>query len=127
MELPLHQLLPLSPLHPLLRVVATLQHRRYQFDRHLGVEELPLLPRLVEKVLGKPLQVLQAEVLAAQHAALLLPVLLLVELGRGVRVVELPVHCAGDDFTLKVVNFFGGSDDLERVDELQLLLRPLCP
>ena len=86
-----------------------------------------LLSRLVEKVLRKPLQVLQAkvaetlEVFLAEHAALLLPVLFLVELGGGVRVVELPVHCAGDYVTSEVVGFFWGSDDLE------LLLRPLCP
>ena len=84
-------------------------------------------------MLGKPLQVLQAEVaeplevLLAEHAALLLPVLFLVELGRGVRVVELPVHCARDNLTLEVVDFFGGGDDLELVDELQLLLCHLCP
>ena len=103
------------------------KHRRYGFYRHLGVGELPLLSRLVEKVHCKPLQVLQAEVaeplqlLAAQQAALLLPVLLLVELGAGVGVVQLTMRCSGDNLTLEVVDFFGGGDDL------QLLLRPLCP
>ena len=72
----------------------------------------------------KPLQVLQAEVaeplevLAAQHAALLLLVLLLVELGAGVRVVQLPIRCSGDNLTLEVVDFFGGGDDLQLVHEL---------
>ena len=84
-------------------------------------------------MLRKPFQVLQAEVaepleiLPAKHAALLLLVLLLVELGRGVEVVELPVRCAGDNLTPEVVDFFGGGDDLELVDKLQLFLRPLCP
>ena len=132
-QLPLHQLLPLPPLYPFLRAVAALQHRRYRFYRHLRVGELPLLPRLVEKVLCKPLQVLQAkvaeplEVLAAEHAALFLPVLLLIELGGDVRVVELSMRCSGDIFTPEVVDFFWGSDDLELVDKLQLLLRFLCP
>ena len=91
-----------------------------------------LLPRLVEKMLRKPLQVLQAEVteplevLPTEHAALLLPVFLLVELGGGVWVVELLVRCARDNLILEVVDFFGGGDDLELVDKLQLLLRP-CP
>ena len=132
-ELPLHQLLPLPPLYPVLRAIVALQHRRYRFYRHLGVGELPLLPRLVQKVLCKPLQVLQAEVakplevLSAEHAALLLPILLLVELGAGVRVVELSMRYSGDNLTLEVVDFFGGGDDLELVHELQLLLCPFCP
>ena len=132
-ELPLHQLLPLPPLYPFLRAVAALQHKRYRFYRHLRVGKLPLLPRLVKKVHCKPLQVLQAEVaeplevLPAQHAALLLPVLLLIELGAGVGVVQLPMRCSGDNLTPEVVDFFGGGDDLELVDELQLLLRSLCP
>ena len=81
-------------------------------------------------MLCKPLQVLQAEVaeplevLSAEHAALLLPVLLLIELGAGVQVVQLPMRCSGDNLTLEVVDFFGGGDDLELVDELQLLLCP---
>ena len=81
----------------------------------------------------KPLQVLQAEVaeplevLLAQYAALLLSVLFLVELGANVGVVELSMRYSGDDLAPKVVDFFGGSDDLELVDKLQLLLRPLCP
>ena len=84
-------------------------------------------------MLCKPLQVLQAEVakplevLAAEHAALLLPVLLLVELGAGVGVVELSMHCSGDNLAPEVVDFFGGGDDLELIDELQLLLHSLCP
>ena len=88
---------------------------------------------MVEKVLCKPLQVLQAEVakplevLAAEHAALLLPILLLVELGAGVGVVQLPMRCSGDNLTPEVVDFIRGGDDRELVDELQLLLRPLCP
>ena len=79
---------------------------------------------MVEKVPGKPLQVLEAEVteplevLAAQHAALLLPVFLLVELGGGAQVVELPMCCARDDLTPEVVDFFGGGDELQLVDEL---------
>ena len=129
-ELPLHQLLPLPSLYPVHRAIAALQHRRYRFYRHYGIGELLLLPRLVEKVLCKPLQVLQAEVaeplevLPAEHAAFLLPVLLLVELGGGVGVVEFPVHCARDNVTPEVVDFFGGGDDLELVDELELLLPP---
>ena len=85
------------------------------------------------KVHCKPLQVLQAEVaeplevLVAQQAALLLPVLLLVELGAGVRVVQLTMRCFGDNLTPEVVDFFEGGDDLQLVHELQLLLRPLCP
>ena len=81
----------------------------------------------------KPLQVLQAEVveplevLPAQHAALLLPVLLLVELGAGVGVVQLSMRCSGDNLTPEVVDFFGGVDDLQLVHKLQLLLCPLCP
>ena len=131
-ELLLQQLLPLPSLYPVLRAVVALQHRRYLFYCHLGVGKLSLLPRLVEKVLCKPLQVLQAEVaeplevLPAQHAALLLPILLLIELGRGVGVVKLLVCCVGDYLTPKVVDFFGGGDDLELVDELELLHRPLC-
>ena len=88
---------------------------------------------MVEKKLRKPLHVLQAkvaeplEVLPAQHAALLLPVLLLVELRAGVQVVELPMRCSGDYLSLEVVDFFEGGDDLELVHELELLLRPLCP
>ena len=84
-------------------------------------------------MLSKPLQVLQAkiaeplEVLPAQYAALLLPILLLIELGAGVWVVELPMHCSGDYLTPEVVDFFGGGNDLELVHELELLLRPLCP
>ena len=81
----------------------------------------------------KPLQVLQAEVaeplevLTAEHAALLLSILLLVELGASVGVVQLPMRYSGDNLTLEVVDFFGGGDDLELVDKLQLLLRPFCP
>ena len=81
----------------------------------------------------KPLQVLQAEVaeplevLTAKHVALVLPVLLLVEFGAGVGVVQLPMRCSRDNLTPEVVDFFGGGDDLELVDELQLLLRSLCP
>ena len=99
-ELSLHQLLPLPSLYPVLRAIAALQHRQYRFYRHLGVGELSLLPKLVEKVLRKPLQVLHAEVveplevLPVEHVALLLLILLLVELGRGVRVVKLPMRCA---------------------------------
>ena len=84
-------------------------------------------------MLRKPLQVLQAEVakplevLPAKHATLLLLVLLLVELGAGVRVVQLSMRCSGDDMAPEVVDFFGGNDDLELVDELQLLLHPLRP
>ena len=50
-------------------------------------------------MLGKPLQVLQAkvaeplEVLTAEHATLLLPVLFLVELGGGVLLIELGGAC----------------------------------
>ena len=83
-------------------------------------------------MLCKPLQVLQAEdakpleVLPAEYAALLLLVLLLVELGGGVQVVELPERCARDNLTPEDVDFFGGGDDLELIDKLELLLRPLC-
>ena len=37
------------------------------------------------------------------------------------------MRCAQDNLTPEVVDFFGGGDDLELVDELELLLPPLCP
>ena len=89
-QLPLHQLLSLSPLHPLLRVVAALQHRRNSLDGHLRIREILLLSGVIEKVLCKPLEVFEGEiaepleVLLAQQAALLLLVFLLVELGISV-------------------------------------------
>ena len=82
-------------------------------------------------MLCEPLEVFEGEiaepleVLPAQHAALLLPVFLLIELGVYVGVVQLSVGCASDDLTPEVVDVFRGYDDLQLVHELQLLLPPL--
>ena len=56
----------------------------------------------------------------------MVPILLLVELGAGVGVVQLPMRCSGDKLTPEVVDFCGGGDDLEHVHELQFLLSPFC-
>ena len=79
-------------------------------------------------MLCEPLEVFEGEiaepleVLLAQHAPLLLPIFLLVELDVCVGVVQLPVGYVTNDLTPEVVDVFRGGDDLQLVHEIELLL-----
>ena len=70
-------------------------------------------------MLCEPLEVFECEiakpleVILAQHTALMLPVFLLIELGVGVGVVQLPMGCTTNDLTPEVIDVFTGGDDLQ--------------
>ena len=53
LQLPLHKLLPLPSLDPILRAIATNEHQRNRLHRHLRVQILMILSGLVKQVVAE--------------------------------------------------------------------------